>query len=96
VGEIGVRLALGARPGEIQGMFVRQGLRLAVAGAALGLAGALALARLLRGQLYEVSPSDPTTFAGVGLLLLAVAALGSLVPARRAAALDPATILREP
>jgi len=94
--EIGVRLALGARPGEVQRMFVRQGLRLGLVGAAVGLAGASALSGALRGLLYGVSPTDPLTFVEVGTLLLTVAALGSLVPARRAARLDPSAVLREP
>jgi predicted permease len=94
--EIGVRMALGARASEVQGMVLRDGLRLGTAGAALGLAGAFALSRVLRGLLHDVSPTDPSTFAGAGLLLLAVAALASFLPARRAARLDPAAILREP
>ncbi|HSD67757.1 MAG TPA: FtsX-like permease family protein, partial [Vicinamibacteria bacterium] len=94
--EIGVRLALGARPGDVGAMVLRDGLRLGLLGAGLGLAGALALSRVLRGLLHEVSPTDPVTFVGVGLLLLAVAALASLLPARRAARLDPVAILREP
>jgi putative ABC transport system permease protein len=94
--EIGVRMALGARAGEVQAMVLRDGMRLGLSGAALGLAGALALSRVLRGLLHDVSPTDPATFAGVGILLLAVAALASYVPARRAARLDPAAILREP
>ena len=94
--EIGVRMALGARAGEVQAMVLWDGLGLGLAGAALGLAGALALSRVLRSLLHDVSPTDPATFAGVGVLLLAVAALASFVPARRAARLDPAAILREP
>jgi putative ABC transport system permease protein len=93
--EIGIRLALGARPGEVLAMVLREGLRLGVVGAGFGLAGALALSRVLRSQLYDVSPFDPATFAGVGILLLAAAALGALVPARRAARLDPVVVLRE-
>ena len=94
--EIGIRMALGARATEVQAMVLRDGLRLGIAGAVLGLAGALALSRVLRGLLHDVSPTDPATFAGVGLFLLAVAALASFVPARRAARLDPAATLREP
>jgi putative ABC transport system permease protein len=94
--EIGVRMALGAQASEVQAMVLRNGLRLGAAGAVLGLAGALALSRVLRGLLHDVSPTDPLTFAGVGVFLLSVAALASFVPARRAARLDPAAILREP
>jgi predicted permease len=95
-GEVGVRMALGAGAGDVQAMFLRDGLRLGLLGATTGLLGALALSRVLRRLLHEVSPTDPVTFAGVGLLLLAVAVLASLLPARRAARLDPAAILREP
>jgi predicted permease len=94
--EIGVRMALGARAGEVQAMVLGDGMRLGLSGAALGLAGAFALSRVLRGLLHGVSPTDPATFAGVGVLLLAVAALASFVPARRASRLDPSAILREP
>ena len=94
--EIGVRMALGARAGEVQAMVLRDGLRLGFLGTAGGLLGAFALSRLLRGLLHEVSPTDPVTFTGVGVFLLAVAALASFLPARRAARLDPAAILREP
>jgi putative ABC transport system permease protein len=94
--EIGVRMALGARAGDVQAMVLRDGLRLGFRGAAFGLLGAFALSRVLRGLLHDVSPTDPATFAGVGLFLLAVAGLASFLPARRAARLDPAAILREP
>jgi predicted permease len=94
--EMGVRMALGARAGDVQAMVLRDGLRLGAAGAALGLAGAFALSRVLRGLLHDVSPTDPVTFAGVGLFLVAVAGVASFLPARRAARLDPAAILREP
>jgi putative ABC transport system permease protein len=94
--EMGVRMALGARAGEVQAMVLRDGLRLGLRGTAFGLLGAFALSRVLRGLLHDVSPTDPATFVGAGLFLLAVAALASLLPARRAARLDPAAILREP
>lgn len=94
--EIGVRMALGARAGEVQAMVLRDGLRLGFLGAVSGLLGAFALSRVLRGLLHEVSPTDPTTFAGVALFLLAAAGLASFLPARRAARVDPAAILREP
>jgi len=92
--EIGVRMALGARAGAVQTMVLRDGLRLGALGAAGGLVGALALSRVLQGLLHDVSPTDPATFAGVGLFLLAVAALASYVPARRATRVDPVIALR--
>jgi predicted permease len=94
--EIGVRMALGARPGGVEAMVLRDGLRLGVLGTGAGLLGALALSRVLKTLLHGVSPTDPATFAAAGLLLLAVAALASLLPARRAARLDPVDVLREP
>jgi putative ABC transport system permease protein len=93
--EIGVRMALGARKARVLAMVVGEGLRLALAGSAIGLAGALALSRLLRGALHQVSPTDPATFAAAALLLFAVAIVASLVPALRAARVDPMRTLRE-
>jgi putative ABC transport system permease protein len=92
--EIGVRVALGARPGEIVGMVVRQALRLAVAGVGVGLAAALALARLLGTLLYDTAPADPAVFAGVVTVLVATALLAAWIPARRAARVDPLVALR--
>jgi len=92
--EIGVRMALGARSGAVVRMVLRQALALAAAGVLLGMAGALALTRLLRSMLFGVSPTDPLVFAGVVALLLAVAALASYVPARRAAHVNPVVALR--
>ncbi len=92
--EIGVRLALGARPKDISQLVVRQGLLLAGVGICLGTAAALALARVLTSLLFGVRPEDPATFAAVGLLLAAVAFLASYIPARRAAKVDPIIALR--
>jgi predicted permease len=92
--EIGIRMALGARAPEVIGMVIGQGLRLVALGLGLGLAGALGLSRLLGDILYDVSPTDPLTFAGVGLLLIAAGTLACYVPARRAARIDPMAALR--
>jgi putative ABC transport system permease protein len=92
--EIGVRLALGARAQDVAAMFVRRGLALTAVGLALGVAGALALTRLLSGMLYSVTPTDPVAFAAALLVLVTAALLASYVPARRAAAVDPAVALR--
>jgi putative ABC transport system permease protein len=93
--EIGVRMALGARAEGVLAMVVRDALRLAAAGATAGLLGAVAASRLLRGVLHEVSPTDPATFAGAALALVAVALAASLAPALRAARVDPLVALRE-
>jgi putative ABC transport system permease protein len=91
--ELGVRMALGARGRDLVVLLVREGMTLAIAGAALGLWGALALARLVRSLVFGVSPTDPATLAAA-FVLLALTALGAcLVPALRAARLDPATCL---
>ena len=82
--EIGVRMALGASSRDVLRMVLGQGLRPVLAGTALGALGALAATRLLAAWLRGVSPADPLTFAAVALTLIAVAALASLVPARRA------------
>lgn len=92
--EFGLRMALGAQPGDVQWLVLRQGVRLALTGVALGLVGALALGRVLWSLLYEVSLADPATFASVAALAIAVAALACYVPARRATAADPANALR--
>jgi predicted permease len=86
--EIGIRMALGADRGRVSRMVLRQGLGVAVVGIALGLAGAVAVTRLLGSMLYEVSATDPVTLAVVSVLLLAVAMIASYVPARRAARVD--------
>ena len=93
--EIGVRMALGAAPENIFHLVVGQGLRLSGIGIAAGLLGAFLLTRLMRAMLVGVHPTDPATFAVVAILFLLVAAMASWLPARRAAALDPAKALRE-
>ena len=93
--EFGVRLALGARGGSVVGLVMRQGLRLVAAGAALGIAGALAALRVMRSMLYGVSPTDPFTLGGVVLLICAVAVLACYLPARRATLVDPLRVLRQ-
>ena len=92
--EIGIRAALGASRGELQTMFVRRGLRLALAGVGCGLAGAVALTRLMSSILFGTSPLDPTIYVLVSLGLVGIAALASYVPARGAAQVDPAIVLR--
>ncbi|HTJ24289.1 MAG TPA: ABC transporter permease [Gemmatimonadaceae bacterium] len=92
--EIGVRMALGARPADVSRMISRQGLVLGAVGVAIGLASALGVTRLLRGMLYDVSPTDPLTLASTCIALLAVALIASWLPARRAAGVDPAVALR--
>jgi putative ABC transport system permease protein len=93
-GEIGIRVALGAQRSQILKLVVGQGALLALIGIAGGLAGAFALTRVLRSLLFEVSTTDPVVFAGVPILLSAVALLASYLPARRAARMDPLTALR--
>jgi putative ABC transport system permease protein len=93
--EIGVRLALGAMRAQIAGTFVSQGLLVSGVGCLAGLVVALISTRLLQGMLYGVSATDPTTFAAVAVLALAVALLASLIPAVRAARLEPMQVLRE-
>lgn len=92
--EIGIRVALGARSGDVSRLVLREGLLLAGAGVAMGLAGAYASTRVLRSLLFEVTPTDPLTLGSVAGLLLAVAVLAALLPARRAAKVDPLVALR--
>jgi putative ABC transport system permease protein len=87
-------MALGARPDDINRMIVRQGLSLALVGTAIGLVGALALARLMRSLLFDVKPVDPPTFVAVTLLLLGTVLAACYVPAGRAASVDPLVALR--
>jgi putative ABC transport system permease protein len=94
VREIGIRIALGAQPSKILGMILGQGLLLAALGVGIGLAGALAVTGLVKSLLFEVTPTDPATFLGVALVLVAAAIMASYLPARRAAAIDPIEALR--
>lgn len=92
--EIGIRLALGARHGEVRRMFVRYGLVLVAIGVGIGLAAAAGLTRLMETQLFGVAPLDPLTHLAVPLFLLAAAGLASYVAARRASAVDPVEVLK--
>jgi predicted permease len=92
--EIGIRLALGAQPPHIQGLFIRRGLIVAGVGVVIGLGGAAGFSRLMRSLLFGISPLDPITFAAVPLVLAAAAVLASYLPARRAAAVDPVETMR--
>jgi ABC-type antimicrobial peptide transport system permease subunit len=92
--ELGIRVALGAREAQVVGMVVGQGVRLAGAGLVLGFAVALMGGRVLATLLYGVRPDDPPTYEAVSVALLAVAALASWLPARRAAVIDPVIAMR--
>jgi len=92
--EFGIRIALGAERSQVMNLVLKQGLVLTLAGLGIGLLGALALTQLLAKMLYEVQPTDPLTFAGVTLLLAAVALLANYLPARRATRVNPIEALR--
>jgi predicted lysophospholipase L1 biosynthesis ABC-type transport system permease subunit len=92
--ELGIRMALGARPAQVCGLVVRDGLRLASVGLAAGLAGAVVASRLVSGMLFRVSAADPLTFVAAASLLAAVAGVASYVPALRATRVDPMRALR--
>ncbi|HET6176826.1 MAG TPA: ABC transporter permease [Candidatus Sulfotelmatobacter sp.] len=93
--EIGIRMALGAEPSAVMRLVVGEGMKLAIAGVAIGLGAALGLTRLISGLLFGVSATDPLTFAGVAILLAFVALAAAYIPARRAMRVDPMIALRE-
>jgi putative ABC transport system permease protein len=92
--EIGIRMALGAKQSDVLGLVIREGMALAAIGAAIGLAGAFAMTRVLSGLLYQVKATDPAIFIGVPVLFAAVAFFASYLPARRATRVDPMIALR--
>ena len=92
--EIGIRMALGALPGDVRRLVLREGALLAAGGAAIGLAGALGLTRVLRSLLFETTPTDPATLTLAVVVVLGVALAATLIPAHRAARIDPITTLR--
>jgi putative ABC transport system permease protein len=92
--EIGLRMALGAEPGQVMRLILRQGMSLILAGVSVGLIGAFALTRVISSMLFEVSATDPITFVGVPFVLTAIALLACYLPARRAMRVDPMAALR--
>lgn len=92
--EIGIRMALGADPGQVRGLILRQGMTLSAIGLGIGLAASVGVMRLLSSLLYGVSATDPVTFAAVALLLAVVASVACYLPARRATKVDPLVALR--
>lgn len=93
--EIGIRMALGARPRDVLGLVIGQGMRLTLLGILLGGAGALAVTRFMSTLLFDVAPYDPTTFLVVSIVLISVALLAAWLPARRASRIDPVLALRQ-
>ena len=94
IGEIGLRMALGARPRDVLRLVLSQTARLAAIGLLIGVAGAFALARTMSSLLFSVSASDPMSFLGACLILVLVALLASVIPARRASKVNPLVALR--
>lgn len=92
--ELGIRRALGAQQTDILWLVIGQGMALALAGIAIGIAGALALTRVMKNLLFQIDATDPATFCGVAILFVVVAAAASLVPAWRATRVDPMSALR--
>src|SRR5277367_6511491 len=92
--EIGIRMALGASVSRVRAMILRQGMTLATAGLLIGIVVAFALARLLKTQLYQISPNDPATYIAVPIVLILVAGLAAFLPTRRATRVDPVVALR--
>ena len=92
--EIGIRMALGARPASVVRLVVSYALGLATGGVVLGVAAAALLTRLIAGMLFNISPTDPWTFAAITVMLIATALMATLTPARRAARVDPMVALR--
>lgn len=94
IAEIGIRVALGARPHQIMGLVIRQALKLSVTGVGIGSVAAMWLTRFLKALLFEVGTTDLMTFAMAGLILVGVAICASYLPARRAMNVDPLVALR--
>ena len=92
--EIGIRMAIGAQRGDVLTLVLRGGLKLVAVGVVIGLAGSLALSRVLQSLLYGVGAHDPLVFTGIAVLLVAVAAFACLLPAWRATRIDPLVALR--
>jgi predicted permease len=93
-GEIGIRMAVGARPADIMGMVLRESVRVVLVGSVAGLAAAVAATRVIRSQLYGLTPHDPVVLTGAAVVLVAVTMLAACIPARRASRVDPLRALR--
>ena len=92
--EIGIRMALGARPADVLRLTIRNGIALTVVGIVIGIGAAFALTRFMESLLFGITPTDKLTFIGVSSLLFVIALLASLIPARRATKVDPLVALR--